>query len=42
MRLKAILIMVLFVSLLVWMLGAPQPASAAQKAVQISVPDCRA
>jgi hypothetical protein len=37
-----ILLAVLSASLLVWMLGEPQPVPAAQKAVQITVPDCRA
>jgi hypothetical protein len=34
--------MVLLVVLSVWLLGAPRTGLAAEKAVQITVPDCRA
>jgi hypothetical protein len=34
--------MVLLVVLSVWLLGAPRTAPAAERVVQITVPDCRA
>jgi hypothetical protein len=39
---KAIWIMVMFTVLLVWPLGASRTGLAAERIVQITVPDCRA
>jgi hypothetical protein len=39
---KEIWIMVLLAVVSVWLLGAPRTGLAAERAVQITVPDCRA
>jgi hypothetical protein len=39
---KTIILTILFLSLIAWFPAAPQTALAAEKAVQITVPDCRA
>jgi hypothetical protein len=39
---KAIWIVVLFAVLPVWALGAPRTGLAAERVVQITIPDCRA
>lgn len=38
---KAIWIMILFAVVSVWLLGAPRMGLAAERVVQITVPDCR-
>jgi hypothetical protein len=40
MKRKAIIFSVLLMSLVAWLPGAPQTALAAEKAVQLTVPEC--